>query len=201
MATTATDKTLGPVTERVAANVKELRYVSVRDLSAALEENGHTIWPSAITRLEQGTRRIDVDDLVALAAALGVSPNALLLPAEGDDDEFTLTGEVVVTRRRAWDWATGIAPLPDDDLDDDAVNEFQAVNQPQRAELTTTEMFGLAPKLAPVIQAITDAVENEGVSAEQVLEYLRLWGVSESMRTAPKPSKRPAKGTKKGGRR
>lgn len=194
------DQALGPVSQRVAANLRELRYVSVRDLSDVLKANGHIIWPSAISRLEGGERRISVDDLVALAAALNVSPNRLLLDGEADGEDINLTGDVVVTRMQAWMWAAGTAPLPDDDPDltGDDVVQFQATNRPHDYEITPAEMIGLASTCAPIVQAIEDAV-GEGVSVDEVLEYLRLWGVSERMRTAPKPSKRPSRG-RKGGR-
>lgn len=76
---------VGPVGLRVAENLKRLRgRVPVRELSARLEALGRPILPSGITKIEQGSRRVDVDDLVALAQALEVSPMRLLLPAAGD---------------------------------------------------------------------------------------------------------------------
>jgi hypothetical protein len=125
---------------------------------------GRPILPSGLSKIEQGQRAVDVDDLVALAIALQVNPNALLLPAgipeltdniamtgdsvtdeqfeavvaeakaEGDlsranvarkmTDEGThsiglmpLTETVSARWWRAWEWATGEAPLgvPDSD--------------------------------------------------------------------------------------
>lgn len=35
---------------------------------------------TAVSKMERGTRRIDVDDLVALAAAFGMRPEHLLTP-------------------------------------------------------------------------------------------------------------------------
>ena len=70
----------GPTGERVAANLKRLRgRIPVRELAARLRDVGRPIAPSGITKIEQGTRRVDVDDLVGLAAALEVSPNQLLV--------------------------------------------------------------------------------------------------------------------------
>jgi transcriptional regulator with XRE-family HTH domain len=77
---------LGEVGLRVAANVKSLRedvhHFSVRELSARLADLGRPILPSGITKIEQGLRRVDADDLVALAAALETSPGRLMF----DDD-------------------------------------------------------------------------------------------------------------------
>lgn len=74
---------IGNVGEHVAANVVRLRKVrglSVYSLSASLAKSGRSIPPSGITRIELVQRRVDVDDLVALAAALRVTPSQLLLP-------------------------------------------------------------------------------------------------------------------------
>lgn len=66
-----------------------------------------------VGKSETGDRRIDVDDLVALAVALGVTPNRLLLPGSVRDDEpVELLPEVRVSAIDAWKWATGDAPLP-----------------------------------------------------------------------------------------
>ena len=98
-------RTLGPTGLRVANNVKRLRgQTSLRELSERLESLGQTVHPSAITRVEQGDRRVDVDDLVALALALGVTPNRLLLDPEADGGELALTSQRTVTRWQAWEW-------------------------------------------------------------------------------------------------
>jgi transcriptional regulator with XRE-family HTH domain len=49
-------------------------------LSELLRTAGRPVHPSAITKIEQGERRIDVDDLVAIAAALGTTAAHLLEP-------------------------------------------------------------------------------------------------------------------------
>jgi hypothetical protein len=54
---------------------------------------------------------VDVDDLVAIAVALGVSPSTLLLPDVANDSEVKVTGAGTVTAKAAWDWADGIRPL------------------------------------------------------------------------------------------
>jgi len=74
---------VGPVGSNVAVNVRRIRKVrglTTRQLSARLAEAGRPIPASGITRIEQELRRVDVDDLTALAAALGVRATQLLLP-------------------------------------------------------------------------------------------------------------------------
>lgn len=69
---------------------------------------GHPLVPSGIGRIEQGERRVDVDDLLAFAVALGVSPLQLLLPPESrPDSSVHLTPKVQATTRAAWAWALG----------------------------------------------------------------------------------------------
>src|SRR4051794_25470240 len=101
--------------ERLAANVRALRDargMSVRDLSARLSELGRPLLPSGITKIEQGQRRVDVDDLVALAVALRVNPSRLLLPDTAGDAEVSLTPSVTVPAWAAWQWADAREPLP-----------------------------------------------------------------------------------------
>lgn len=74
---------VGPAGLNVAANVhrvRKARRLSTRQLSARLTEAGRSIPPSGITRIEQGLRRVDVDDLATLAKVLDVEASQLLMP-------------------------------------------------------------------------------------------------------------------------
>lgn len=74
---------VGAVGRNVAENMLRLRTVrglSTRQLSTRLAELGRKIPASGITRMALLERRVDVDDLVALAAALEVEPAQLMLP-------------------------------------------------------------------------------------------------------------------------
>lgn len=109
-------KQYGPTAGRVAANVRALREargLSLGALSTRLVKVGQPISLAALSKLELGQRRVDVDDLVALAVALGVAPSRLLLPATADDgQDVDLTPGVSVPELDAWRWAAGEAPLP-----------------------------------------------------------------------------------------
>lgn len=64
------------LTRLVGANIREIRRsqgITLEDLVGRLAEQGYPITLSALSRLERGERRIDVDHLVAIAGALGVS--------------------------------------------------------------------------------------------------------------------------------
>lgn len=103
---------LGPTGERVAENAKALRArVPVREMSQRLAKIGRPILPSGLTKIEQGSRRVDADDLVALALTLNVTPNRLLLPADASDTAIKLTDAVTATASEAWRWASGERPL------------------------------------------------------------------------------------------
>jgi transcriptional regulator with XRE-family HTH domain len=79
----------GPASERVAHNVWQIRAargLTQRELSAKLQNLGRPISAGAISKIENGrpsvpepkaVRRVDVDDLLALAAALAVPPARL----------------------------------------------------------------------------------------------------------------------------
>jgi transcriptional regulator with XRE-family HTH domain len=62
---------------------------------------------TVISKIERGERRIDVDDLVAFALALNVSPLTLLLPPTADGEPVDLTESYTLAASTAWSWAEG----------------------------------------------------------------------------------------------
>lgn len=71
----------------VADNTRRLREsqgLSIRGLAAKIQANGHRMGPSSLTRIELGVhaqgslRAVTVDELVWLAEAFGITPEALL---------------------------------------------------------------------------------------------------------------------------
>lgn len=114
----------------VAANVVRLRRVgglTVRELSRRLETLGDKLLPSAVTKIEQGQRGVDVQDLVSLSLALGVHPPALLLPPLGGGPPVHLTSAVSYPIQEVCPWMHGSLPLPQTafaSLTTDEVDEF-----------------------------------------------------------------------------
>lgn len=107
-------KEAGPSSQRVAANLRHIRRereLTTAALSRRLAELGHPIADTGITKIEKGDRRVDVDDLVALAVALDATPNRLLLPemdAGHPSAKFDLTPRGTQQRLDdAWAWASG----------------------------------------------------------------------------------------------
>lgn len=74
--------------------------------------------PSALSKIEGRERGVDVDDLVALAIALGVNPSRLLLPGEAGEQDVPLTPTRSTPGWAAWQWADAFAPLPTGSQDD-----------------------------------------------------------------------------------
>jgi transcriptional regulator with XRE-family HTH domain len=80
---------LGEAGHTVAAQVRRIRErkgLSLQALSQRLKALGRPVLPSGLSKIEQGHRRVDVDDLVALASALETSPNVLLMAPEPSAD-------------------------------------------------------------------------------------------------------------------
>lgn len=103
---------LGPSGERAAERVRAIRRqqgLTLADVAARLESIGRPIQLTALSKIEKGQRRLDVDDLIALALALEVSPNWILLPAEVHDNIELLPGQVWQAAN-AWRWAARTMP-------------------------------------------------------------------------------------------
>lgn len=111
---------LGPTGEAVRANFKRLREaknLSYAGIARMLEEIKRPIPELGVRRIESGDRRVDADDLVALAAVLGVSPISLLLPGmPGADDPGAKVAAPTPGGRRIdkdalWHWLRAEGPL------------------------------------------------------------------------------------------
>jgi transcriptional regulator with XRE-family HTH domain len=102
---------LGPVGDVLRGNIKRIReaqrltYVA---LSERLTELGRPIPVLGLRRIERGERRVDVDDLVALAVALATPPVDLMVPGDAADDAtYGVTPEVSTTAAVAREWISG----------------------------------------------------------------------------------------------
>ncbi|MFF5977164.1 helix-turn-helix domain-containing protein [Streptomyces sp. NPDC012769] len=67
---------------QAVTRLREARGWDQETLGARLAAEGRPMSQPILSRVEAATRRVDTDDLVALAAALGVSPAALLPATE-----------------------------------------------------------------------------------------------------------------------
>ncbi|TPF79344.1 helix-turn-helix transcriptional regulator [Bifidobacterium sp. UTCIF-24] len=100
--------------KQVAANVARLRGgMQYKELAEKLTELGRPITPMGLKRIESGERKVDVDDLMALAVAFDVSPLTLLLPEGGSRDVPAMaTGcDHELGSNVLWLWACGEEPI------------------------------------------------------------------------------------------
>lgn len=75
----------GAAGEAVRLNVRRLREaqrLTTRELAAKMTAAGRPMLGNGITKIETGNRHVDIDDLVALAECLGVTPERLLVAFE-----------------------------------------------------------------------------------------------------------------------
>ena len=191
---------LGPIGRYVILNLTELRKqrgLTYTQLAERLDRLGRPIPTLGLSRIEKGNRRVDVDDLVALALALGVNPSALLLPRPHvgtGDDVIELAPGRRATARDAWDWADGQIPIPrpDDvgpelaDFENHArpvwlhrgvirASEIPEMRRRLEEQLQRLEFLASAPPFAePVVAAIVTS--DLGVLVGRRLDGRPPWG-------------------------
>lgn len=108
---------LGPTGRIVATNIARFRGVRglrLAGLSERMTAVGRPMSVTTLSAIENGDRRADVDDLVAIAAALNVSPAALLMPSVTDPYDAagaTVSPAGAPEAGPLWDWLTAAAPL------------------------------------------------------------------------------------------
>lgn len=86
-----------------------LRGLTYTQVSKRLADGGRSISPLAVRRIEDGERKVDADDLMALALALDVSPTYFLMPGtDGPEDEVSVTGRLEpVDAKKLYDFLHG----------------------------------------------------------------------------------------------
>ena len=131
----ATNIAQGPTGKTVAENVSRLmkaRGLTTQGLSDRLSKLGRPIPATGITKIVQkkSPRRVYVDDLMALALALDVTPLTLLLPGENLGARQSVTGDERIAGLY-WDWALGNGPLGAGLDDEDAWLDYQRHAIPQ----------------------------------------------------------------------
>lgn len=105
-------ETTGAVAASRLREVRTAQGLTLREVSDRVTASGHDLSLNAISRIENGSRRMDVDDLTALAVALGVTPATLLLP-DTDDSHSTLTiTGVSGPATNMWEWMATHIPAP-----------------------------------------------------------------------------------------
>ncbi|SHQ69893.1 helix-turn-helix domain-containing protein [Mycobacteroides abscessus] len=111
----------------VADNIKRLRGdMAYTKLADRLEEIERPIPTLGLRKIESYQRRVDADDLVALAIALEVSPVTLLTPYTDSDPEVRVElNGVGMPVAYLWGWLRGDNELPESG--ENGVPAFSAV--------------------------------------------------------------------------
>jgi len=159
----------------VAENVRVLRRqegLELAALSARLEGLGQPISVSGLSKLELGTRGVDVDDLVALAVALDVSPSRLLMsPTASRDKPVKLTPNTEASEEAAWNWMAGDRSLRWPEVVATGEWDLKPLirwidenrpHAPASGQLTVDEVSGQETHLLPVAAAAIKASEQTG---------------------------------------
>ncbi|MBN7388523.1 putative DNA binding protein [Mycobacteroides abscessus subsp. abscessus] len=119
---------LGPTGRTVAMNIglfRSKRGWKLAQLSERMTAVGRPMTGNTLSAIENLDRRTDVDDLVAIAAALGISPASLLMPPTEDDEDGGISWRIFTSAEpdpgeggiakilsgQFWDWLTADAPL------------------------------------------------------------------------------------------
>ena len=104
------DSTGETVRERIAA-LRKQQGLSLSGLAAKLRDLGRSYGLSSLSDIENGGRRVDVDDLVAFAQVLNVSPATLLMPPAADRNEPIAATGVKISAGAYWGWLQALRPL------------------------------------------------------------------------------------------
>ncbi|MEU7843926.1 helix-turn-helix transcriptional regulator [Micromonospora sp. NPDC049114] len=174
--------------DRVGRSVAELRKsrgLTAQQLSDRLDQLGHRIAQSSISKIETGKRTVDADDLVALAVALRTTPNRLLFGAHAGTNGVALTPTVATTGHRAWAWANGEFPLvstyPKEMSEGEIVDDFSQHTRPVDFRLRRSHPAARsARRLAALIDNLIMFLTSDGADTE--LDYLPVPGDTPTFR-------------------
>jgi transcriptional regulator with XRE-family HTH domain len=165
-------------------SVRRRREWTQQDLADAMKAigNGVKINRSTIAKIESGKRAVTVDEVFWFAAALGVSPLALVLP-RGDQPVRVAPG-ADVSSSSAIRWFRGLVPLlllgngeRRDDRGHDDVRFFdeQRPDYEVRAERRLPGLLHLMDDAALVVSLVGDGDPGKdtaaGVAPDQAADY------------------------------
>lgn len=115
------------VRDVIGERLRQLRMKHGWQQQELAEELDGIGWPmdrTAVAKIETGARNVSVEDLLALAAALGVEPSALLLPRD-DYADISVTPVLNAPAWRVRAWMHGYQPVTnwDDEIETRFFNE------------------------------------------------------------------------------
>ncbi len=140
---------VGPTGKRVGENLRAFRDAggfTTSVVAAAVTALGVPMTASTVTKIEVAGRRVNVDELVALALALNISPVTLLMPRQAPDadpsdpqsDQVGITDQVSVPWETAWRWMHGEWPFTHGKWPSvekpEQIRRFRVANRPYEEE-------------------------------------------------------------------
>ncbi|MCZ4276257.1 helix-turn-helix transcriptional regulator [Rhodococcus yunnanensis] len=138
---------LGATGDTVRANIASARNeqrLTLRELAERTAEIGRPMSNSTISQIENGSRRVDVDDLLTLSIALDIAPVALLVPKGDDASTVSATGIEAVSVRDLRNFVEGYRSLRGSGLDfvlrSLSLGKWQLMNSRMQSEGTGSEL-------------------------------------------------------------
>jgi transcriptional regulator with XRE-family HTH domain len=121
------------VARRIKAECQRQEITIARLAERCAELGTPGLTRDAIASIVSGRRRVDVDELYALGAALNVSPLLLTLPL-GSNARLAVTPKLKVGAQQALEWTVGDGPLPNTDRRSSRIEPWPKANWAQAAQ-------------------------------------------------------------------
>lgn len=134
----ADDSAKNPVRKALGENIariRKLRGMTVRDLSAKLDEHGLRLSASGVSEVENASRKVSVEELLVFAIALNTSVIDLLLPEIHEQMEIA-KGTPTINQLSLAQWLEGRLTWPPDASREDFAN---AARRGRQAALMANE--------------------------------------------------------------
>lgn len=155
----------------VAANVATFRRdrgLSLAALSQRLAEitDDRRYPTSTLSEIERGRRRVDVDDLMALAAALHEPPSSLLMPRDPSelDEVVTSATRHPIQTWRLWDWLIAQRRRPEVSDSDSAQDAYWKMHRVHGAKKDRNQLRALRRSTDEgVVHEFMEALDARGL--------------------------------------
>jgi transcriptional regulator with XRE-family HTH domain len=109
------DTRIGPAGWVLAANIQRVRdsqRLKYAELARLLAAAGREIPVLGLRRIERGERRVDFDDLLALAYVLEVTPVDLMVSGVATEEPYPVTAEIERSSSDVREWIRGEQLIP-----------------------------------------------------------------------------------------
>ncbi len=158
---------IGQVFARGLKAQREGQRLSQAELAKRLVELGHGMHQTAIAKIETNDRTVSLQDAMALAAALNVSPAYLISGDYSMEKTVAVTHKLKVSPRQVRQWVRGTRALPGQD-------PFVFMKEISRDEAAASWGETDVHAVLSLAQQLTDAtIDGEHELAQKLLANLR----------------------------